>query len=67
MSAGAAAAGFQQPPLAAAGAVGFDDAAFGPVDDWRVLGDVQQWHRTLLTKEKVTSGSGSRLAGILCC
>jgi hypothetical protein len=53
MGAGAAAAGFQQQPMAAAGAVGFDDAAFGPVDDWRVLGDVQQWHRTLLTKEKV--------------
>eukprot|EP00879_Flechtneria_rotunda_P008959 GHRR01009380.1.p1 GENE.GHRR01009380.1~~GHRR01009380.1.p1 ORF type:complete len:1159 (+),score=411.60 GHRR01009380.1:174-3479(+) len=38
---------------AGAGAyLGFDDAAFGPVDDWRVLGDVQQWHKALLTKEK---------------
>lgn len=34
-------------------AIGFDDSAFGPVDDWRVLGDLQQWHRALLTKDKV--------------
>lgn len=40
---------------AAGGAsLGFDDSAFGPVDDWRVMGDVQQWHRALLTKEKVS-------------
>lgn len=43
----------QQQQLPAASSLGFDDAAFGPVDDWRVLGDVQQWHRALLTKEKV--------------
>jgi len=59
MAAGAAAVGYQQQQYQqqqpAAGALGFDDAAFGPVDDWRVLGDVQQWHRALLTKEKVTS------------
>lgn len=42
----------QQPAAAAAGSLGFDDAAFAPADDWRVLGDVQQWYRTLLTKEK---------------
>jgi hypothetical protein len=40
--------------------MGFDDAAFGPVDDWRVLGDVQQWHRALLTKDKVRSCRGWR-------
>lgn len=46
---------------AGGGALGFDDSAFGPVDDWRVLGDVQQWHRALLTKEKVSAGSGEGL------
>lgn len=49
----AAAMGLQHQPPAAAGSIGFDDAAFAPADDWRVLGDVQQWYRTLLTKEKV--------------
>jgi hypothetical protein len=58
MAAGAAAAGgfqqqLQQQQPAAAASLGFDDAALDPVDDWRVLGDVQQWHRALLTKEKV--------------
>lgn len=31
--------------------LGFEDAAFA-VDDWRVMGDVQQLHRALLTKEQ---------------
>jgi hypothetical protein len=35
--------------------LGFDDAAFA-VDDWRVMGDVQQLHRALLTKEQVRHG-----------
>lgn len=39
---------------AGGGGLGFEDAAFAPVDDWRVMGDVQQWHRALLTKEKVS-------------
>lgn len=52
----AAAMGSQHQPPAAAGSIGFDDAAFAPADDWRVLGDVQQWYRTLLTKEKVGGG-----------
>jgi hypothetical protein len=33
--------------------LGFDDSAFGPADDWRVMGDVQQWHKALLVKDKV--------------
>eukprot|EP00878_Enallax_costatus_P027872 GHUV01030056.1.p1 GENE.GHUV01030056.1~~GHUV01030056.1.p1 ORF type:complete len:145 (-),score=47.77 GHUV01030056.1:352-786(-) len=41
-------------PAVGGGGLGFDDNAFGPVDDWRVLGDVQQWHRALLNKEKVS-------------
>ena len=27
----------------AAGSLGFEDAAFAPPDNWRVLGDVAQW------------------------
>lgn len=62
MAAGAAVAGFNQQPQQqpAVGTMGFDDAAFGHVDDWRVLGDVQQWHRALLTKDKVRSCHGWR-------
>jgi hypothetical protein len=63
----------QQPAAAAAGSLGFDDAAFAPADDWRVLGDVQQWYRTLLTKEKVRGHGPSLLQSAsatpagLCC
>lgn len=48
-------------PAAPPGSVGFDDSAFGPADDWRLLGDVQQWHRALLTKDKVGSGGKGAL------
>lgn len=66
MGTGAAAAGFHQPQQqpAAAGSMGFDDAAF--VEDWRVLGDVQQWYRTLLTKEKVIMAAGIRARHTAC-
>lgn len=62
----AAAMGSQHQPPAAAGSIGFDDAAFAPADDWRVLGDVQQWYRTLLTKEKVGGGCCSWAGAPLC-
>jgi hypothetical protein len=59
----AAAAGFGGAAAAAAGSgggvsqLGFEDAAFA-VDDWRVMGDVQQLHRALLTKEQVSGEGG---------
>jgi hypothetical protein len=52
---GAAAAGFGGAAVGSGGnaaQLGFEDAAFA-VDDWRVMGDVQQLHRALLTKEQV--------------
>jgi hypothetical protein len=48
--------------------LGFEDAAFA-VDDWRVMGDVLQLHRALLTKEQVRrrGGSGCRSSSCGLC
>lgn len=60
------AAGFGGAAAASSGGgapqLGFEDAAFA-VDDWRVMGDVQQLHRALLTKEQVRGGRAAAAVG----